>query len=169
MAIHDSANPANVRRSLEKYVVDSWVGTSGFPADFLSANVWYQGRKIATGGLDYFLRVSFDEIERLYSKAADAGVPGYIVGATMLLEVWAKRVKYDATPHTADQAMAVLRGKLIRGTSIAIKNYDSGDGTTLLSYAVIEKIQPIKAPEDEVWYRQTVEASLTRHERDTAS
>lgn len=173
-AIHPSSNPGNIRRSYEKHIVDNVLGTSGFPLDFLAANVWWPGRKIETGGLDYFLRVAFNELARAYHKAAipdgSGGMhPGYLVTEEVSFEVWLKRRVYDSTPHALEASLSPLRAAFVRGQAIPMKNYQTGDGSTVLTYAVVETMNPVRTPDDKVWRTAGIAFVVHRHERDTAT
>lgn len=166
--MHASGNPANFRRSVEKYLIDSVVGVTAFPAKFAAGNVWWPGRRIDTEGLSYFLRVTMTEDGRGFYAAGRDSVASYRVATTLHLEVWAKRIAYQTNPYILEQAQAVLRAALVRGTSIALKDYDTGGSTTVATITV-EQALPPRPREDEPWSVLTWDVSLSHIERDTAS
>lgn len=169
MAIHASANPANIRRSIEKYLADTFVGVSAFPAAFAAERVWWPGAKIETEGLPYFLRVSFRETLRDFYSAGRDSQASYITSILLMLEVWVARVSYRTNPHVLQQALATLRGGLARGQAINIRNYDSGDGTTIVGIAVVETASPPDPQEEGEWSRVMWDVTLSYIERDTTS
>ncbi|MEK9722318.1 MAG: hypothetical protein VW405_02380 [Rhodospirillaceae bacterium] len=165
MAIHATANPANVRRSVEKYLVDTFQGATGIPTDIEAANWWWQNRKIDTGSLDYFVRVRVDRVaQTLFGSSLN------IVWFSLFLEVWAKRVAYDTAPDTLEQTLGLLRGGLTRGTAIGLYDYvENGVSATIQQYLTVEEPRlPITAEEGE-WVRSSWDVTLRTIETDTSS
>lgn len=171
MAIHASANPANYRRSVEKYLIDTFQGATAFPGKVQASNWWWPGRKIDTGALAYFVRVNLAEVGRpaYGSVVAPGGGQGYMVDTDLMLEVWCKRVGADANPHLTEQGVALLRGGLTRGTAIPIRNYDDGDGTTIAAHAIVEQMRPTPAVDEGEWRRADFSVLLRHIEQDTTS
>lgn len=168
MSIHGTANPANVRRSIEKYLVDTFIGATAFPAKFLAANVWWPGRRIDTESIPYFLRVTINETGRAFYAAGRDGQQSYTVTNVLHLEVWAKRIAYEANPYILDQAQATLRAGLTRGTSINLVDYDTGGSMTLATLTV-ERAEPPRQRDDKAWGVLSWDVTLSHIERDTAS
>jgi len=170
VAIHATANPANVRRSVEKYLLDTFGGATGLPTDIETGNWWWQGRKIDVSGLDYFVRVGIQRIaQTLYSRVTSSA-PGATVAFILMLEVYAKRAVYDTTPHILEQAQAMFRNGLTRGTAIALKDYEENAGSaTTQQYLVVEDPRIPVTREEGEWLRSSWDVTLTTIEQDTAS
>lgn len=166
MAIHSSANMANLYRSVEEYLDSTFTGATGIPTDVQAANWWWPGSKIETANLAYFVRADVSELARdFYSRVTSAN-QGYHVALLLTLEVYAQRQAYDADPHTLGAAVAMLRDGLRRGQAISLKNYDDGDGLTTAATLIVETLRTSPVREEGIWRKAMIEAVLHYVEQD---
>lgn len=169
MTIASSANHENILRSIQKWFITAFVGSTGFPADFAAGNIWWQGVRIDTSELPYFVRLTFSEVGREFHRHINQTEPGYRVVGNLLIEVWCKREAYRDTPHVLAAALATIRFGVRHATTIAVKNYADGDGLTTATTMSLARVLPVRSQEDAEWRSASIEIETVHIESDAPS
>lgn len=162
MALHPSANPANLRRSWDAYVAAA-LPAGAFPAGFAAANLIFPGSSVDPGALGYFVRVSYAELLREEHRETGEG-RGYLVTDLLTVEVVAKRAGYDVIAPA--KGLALVRPAFTLGAAIPLRDYEGG-GAEVFGHSVVERLRPPSSDFDAVWLSAMLEVELSRVEIET--